>query len=119
MFGGRFSCTYEIKPTIESIADFLKTIFPKLSEKQIAEVAKESGETYEEAKSKLIFVFAEKIFFGRMAIGKFFHSELEKTLKIAIADLVSDVKIWILIFSTAAQSSNDMSVKQAQTLLKT
>lgn len=96
IYGGKLSCTYEIRPTVEKIVDFLKTIFPKVTKEQIAEITGESGENYEEARKKLIYIFAEKIFYGRMAIGRFFHDELEKTLKIVIDDLIRDAELYTL-----------------------
>lgn len=95
-YGGTFSCTYEIREPVNTIADFLKKSFPKYSEEHIKRFAQQNGETYDETKKRLIFGIAEKIYFGRMAIGGFFHNELKKVIEIVIEDFIKDAELFAL-----------------------
>lgn len=73
-FGGKFSSTYEIIEAVDKLTDFLRTSFPNYTKQYIEQLAKDSGESYEETKSILIKSTAKRIFDGRIAIAKFFHN---------------------------------------------
>lgn len=88
--GGDFTCEYHIRETVNKIIDCLIPLYPKYSKAHLEKIAKSTEKDYEEVKTAVADSIAQKVFEIRIAIAKFFHEQLEPTLKIVLEDLIVD-----------------------------
>lgn len=92
-FGGTFICEYYIQDTIKVITDGLAKAYPPITKSELEELAKQNNKSYEETKKLIAFSFAQNIFDMRTTVAKFFHDQLEPTLKIVLQDLIIDTEL--------------------------
>jgi hypothetical protein len=92
-FGGVFTCEYHIRETIKSITNGLGKSYPTYSKADIEKTANLIGKDYEETKTELADNIAQRIFDMRLAVAKFFHDQLEPTLKTVLDDLITDAEL--------------------------
>lgn len=92
-FGGTFTCEYYMRKTANHIADGLSELYPKYSKVELERAAKENGHTFEETKAAMAYYIAKQIFEIRGSVARFFHEQLEPTLKVVLSDLIVDAEL--------------------------
>lgn len=89
-YGGVLTCSYRMKDTVDGLYTVILANHPDATVNEIQEYADERNISYEEAKKIIALIIAEKEYWIRIAMARFLHEQLEPTLKIMLADLVTD-----------------------------
>jgi hypothetical protein len=94
VYGGVLKCSYHMRDTVDGLNEWMLTQYPHTTVEEIQSYADEKNIPYEEAKKRIALIIAEKEFRIRIEMARFLHEQLEPTLKIILADLVTDASMF-------------------------
>src|ERR1041385_4029487 len=94
IYGGVLKCSYHMKDTVDGLYKWILTQYPHATVEEIQSYADERNISYEEAKKTIAIIIAEKEYWIRIEMARFLHEQLEPTLQIILADLVTDASMF-------------------------